>query len=501
MAGSCVLALDLGTTSAKALVADRQGLPAGFASRDLRYKKLPDVSPWAREFVPGAVLKVLTDLVAEALAKANASPADVAGIGITSQRQGVAFLDVRGREVYLGPNLDLRALFQGMAIDGELGPQVYETTGHLPSFFFAPAKLKWFQEQRPRVYERIGTVLPLADWLAFRLTGEMASQRSLAAEAGLVALGSENWAEDLMKEMGLEPVRWPPLLEAGQPTGFTTGDLLGLPKGIPVVVAGPDSQTGLLGMGVLREAEVGITAGWSCPVQLVTSAIHLDPARRTWAGLYLLPETYVIEASTGDGGMAYRWVRESFFRGARDPYSRMERLAAALPPGCEGVTAMLGPSFLDLSRVGLRLGGMLFHVPLTYNAPGPGHAVRAVLENIAYAIRAGVEYLEQALGKPARRFCLGGGLSRVRLLGSVLADVLGRPVEVASFPHVSATGAALAALVASGGASSLEEAVALWRPQSYIVEPDAAHSAEYNDFYSEWQKLWAYLQEREGQRS
>ena len=66
---------------------------------------------------------------------------EIAAVAATSQRQAVVFLDSDGHELYAGPNLDLRAVFEGAAIDDELRDRVYRTTGHLPSFFFTAAKL------------------------------------------------------------------------------------------------------------------------------------------------------------------------------------------------------------------------------------------------------------------------------------------------------------------------------------------------------------------------
>ena len=64
-------------------------------------------------------------------------PANIDAVAVTSQRQAVAFIDGDGGTVYVGPNTDLRAVFEGAAIDDQIGEVVYETTGHLPSMLFA----------------------------------------------------------------------------------------------------------------------------------------------------------------------------------------------------------------------------------------------------------------------------------------------------------------------------------------------------------------------------
>ena len=93
-----------------------------------------------------------------ALREAGAAPEAVAAIGVTSQRLGLVFLDKGGGELYSGPNVDLRAAFEGAAIDEKLGQRQYETTGHFPSLLLAPAKLEWFRCQKPDLCARVSTV-------------------------------------------------------------------------------------------------------------------------------------------------------------------------------------------------------------------------------------------------------------------------------------------------------------------------------------------------------
>ena len=83
---------------------------------------------------------------------------DITGISITGQRQATAFLDNNNTTVYLGTNTDLRATAQGFSIDEQYGELVYKETGHLPSFFFTPAKLLWFRENKPDLFQKIAKI-------------------------------------------------------------------------------------------------------------------------------------------------------------------------------------------------------------------------------------------------------------------------------------------------------------------------------------------------------
>ena len=237
----------------------------------------------------------------------------VAAVGVTSQRQGIGALDADGKELFLGPNMDLRALFEGFAIDEDHADMVYRLTGHLPSFMLAPAKLRWRKLYEPESYERIAAVVTVGDWVGYRLTGELAMQETLASEAGLLDISSGTLAASLLETLGLRTDCFPPITTTGGVLGRLTSavaEQLGLSPGVPVVVAGPDTQCGLLAMGVASPGDTGVVAGWSVTAQSVTGAPQPDEARRSWVGRHVVPGSWVAEANAGDGGNAYHWLLE-----------------------------------------------------------------------------------------------------------------------------------------------------------------------------------------------
>ena len=112
--------------------------------------------------------------------------------------------------------------------------------------------------------------------------------------------------------------------------------------------------------------------------------------------------------------------------------------------------AMLGPSAMDMSKTGMRLGGLIFPVPMTLGGPTRAHLVRASIEGLAYALRANVEQAERIAYTPAHRISLGGGMTRTRSFVRITSDVMGRPIEVANGPDSTAVGAAHVARTAIG---------------------------------------------------
>lgn len=483
-----VLVLDAGTSGPRCLVFDENAQVVGLHAGQWDYVKEEEASPLARAFDPRTLWQSLHQLMRGSLEDARIPPEQVAAVSVTSQRQGVVFLDSGGREIYAGPNLDLRAVFEGAAIDQEHGDRVYQTTGHRPSFFLAPAKLRWLQLHRPDAYARIACVLTLADWVAWRLTGALASEVTLAAEAGLLDIHRRAWCAALLEQLGLLGNSIP-LVQAGAVLGGINEEAsrdTGLLPGTPVAVSGADTQCGLLGMGVAREHQVGIVAGWSAPLQMVTTSPVLSPEARTWAGCFLEPGKWVLESSAGDAGNSYRWLADALYGGGEGAFQRMEQEAGAAPVGSDGALAFLGPPRMDMASLGMRLGGILFPVPLTFSELRRGHLARASLEAIAYAMKANLAQIESLAGARAKDITLGGGMTRSPTFVKILADVLGRSVGVSPTPQVSALGAYLCARTALGDFASLEEAAASARPRLRTVEPDPRDSAEYQGHFQRW---------------
>ena len=491
-----VVVLDAGASSARCLVFDHRAQIVASRSTGWSYLSDHEASPYAREFDPQALWTEFCRLIMGSLKDAGASPRLVAALTATGQRQGVVFLDAAGHELYAGPNIDLRAVFEGGQIDERLGDRVYRTTGHTPSFLLAPAKLRWFQLNHPEVYDKIASVLTLADWLAFKLSGVLFSEPTLAGEAGLLDIHRRTWCADLLDELGIVGNSHVPLVSAGTSVGVLGEQAsreTGLPAGTPVAVSGADTQCGLLGMGVTQERQVGIVAGWSVPLQMVAQPPTLSRIDGIWAGLHLFPEKWVLESSAGDAGNSYRWMADTFWGSSADAYSEMEMMAQAVPAGSEGMQVFLGPSRMDMSRLRMRQGGFLFPMPLTFSEVGRGHLARAALEAIAYTVRANLEQAQDIAGEEARDVAVGGSMVQTATWVNILADVVGRPMMLSPTPQVSALGAYLCAATALGEFASLEEAAEGISGTLKAVEPDPKGSAEYQDLYERWLRLSVQL--------
>lgn len=496
MSSRRIIVLDAGTSRARCHLFDADGRILASASREWQFIAAPEPYSLAREWQPSQLWQTFCDLIAECVASASESSAEIAAIAVTSQRQAIVCLDRAGNAIYASPNLDLRALFEGGLLDEHRADRIYATTGHLPSFLFAPAKLRWLQANRPRDYARVAYALPIADWLTYRLTGVIASEPTLAAGIGLLDIHSRRRCDSLLSELGvaLAPV---PLHDAAEVVGDVSAAAAldtALSKGVPVITAGADTQCGLFGMGIHNPDEVGILAGWSAPVQMITAQPILPADRSVWASCYLTTDRWVAETGAGDAGNAYAWLASVLFGEAPDRFERMSRLAQASEPGADGAMVFLTGSASSQTAPGLAAGGFVFPVPLTLSPLGRASLARAALESIAYKLAASVEQLEAVTGVDATAIALGGGMTRAKPFAAILAAALGKPLSLSPLPDATAAGARLCAATAIGEFASLDEAARFAKQSQQVIAPDAYDSAAYRDLYRRWQETARRLQ-------
>ncbi len=490
-----VLAIDAGSSGCRALVFHLDGRPASSAYQKWGYDTLTEVSPLTREFDAAALWQIVCQLVRTALGQSGADARDVIAVAATSQRQGVVFLDENGSELYAGPNTDLRALVEGLYIDGEMGDRILRITGHSPSFMFTPAKLRWFKINRPETYERIETVLTINNWITFRLSGRLTAEPSSDADAGMVDVCGACWSQELTDALDLPVKLCAEMLPAGTCAGKirpSAAEDTGLSPNTLVAVGCADTQCGLLGMGLAEQGQIGIVAGWSTSLQMILAQPLIDPKGKIWTGCYVLPHTWVLESNAAECGGSYAWLKEILFghvSNSQHAYALMDRLAQDALPGAGGSQAFIGPRIMNMRYLKPHFGGFIFPITPTITNIEKKHLVRAALENLCFAFRANCSQLEEVSGLQTVGIGMGGGLARSTVLVQMVSDVLQRPVTHFDNPEVSSCGAAMCAATAAGVYPDLQTACRHMRPEPLFAEPDVSAAEEYATYYDRWRLI------------
>ena len=464
-----VAALDLGGSGLRAAVYDRDGRLVGLARR--AWSSRP--ADGGLEFDGHEVWALAADALAEVTAGWSVG---LAGIGVTAVRLGCALVG-DGGELYCGPNIDGRARVEGLELWRRHGARLYRLSGHAPPVASASARMRWFAAHQPERLAAARHLLSLEGWLAWRLTGMAAAEPAAAAASGLLDVSTRRWSPELCAMAGVDGALLPPLFEAGLPVGAVPD---GPAAGTPVTIAGGDTHAGLLALGATEPGTGGVVAGATAPLMAVTDRWVHDEAGRCWTEPHPLPGRWVVESNVGEVGGPLAWVAGLLGVAPSD----VDGLAAASPAGANGITAFLGPTAMHATDMALlRRGGIDVPLPFGLRTAGPGDVARAFVENVAFALRTARAWASEPIGSaPVIR--LGGGVSRLRVLGRVLAGVLGDEVLVADDPEVTLRGAATAAATAAGWHPSLGDAAAAFATTLTAVAPEGADV--YDGLYAAW---------------
>ncbi|MGB9723701.1 MAG: FGGY family carbohydrate kinase, partial [Chloroflexia bacterium] len=352
-----LLGLDAGTGSVRALLVDVESGRTTVAARPWSHAPVPGEGGWAYDFDVERNRTLLAEAVREALRQAAAAPTEVAGIAATSMRHNLVLLR-EGRAVFAVPNRDARPSAEAMEMAAGRGEALYRSTGRWPSPVFLLPRLKWVGAHHPEWLE--GSVaLSIGDWVAFALCGEAATDFSQAGESMIFDLHRREWMWDWIDELGLPRSLFPPALPSGTLLGKlipSAGEELGLPPGIPVAVGGADTQCALLGLGALQPGEAALIAGTTAPVQMVVDRPLLDPDRRLWTGLHVLPDRWVVESNAGAMGEPLEWLAGLLYPESPQPVARLMAEAARSRPGAGGLLSTFGAQVFHAGAMGLPVG-------------------------------------------------------------------------------------------------------------------------------------------------
>ncbi len=494
--GKYLAAIDAGTGAGRCLLISLDGKQMASAYREWQYT-VPADAPSGWEFDADQFWRIIGAAVQEAIQKSGVDPRDIVAVSTTSQREGIVLLDKEKKAVYAGPNLDGRAGAESRQMAGELGPEIYRVSGHWPEAMFAPARLWWLKQHRPAVYAAATHLLMINDWVVFRLCGELTSEPTNASETLLYDIGERAWSQSLAARLQVDPAILAKVYPAGTVVGSVSRQAAaetGLAAGTPVVVGGADTQCGLLGLGAIQPGALGAIAGTTTPLQLVTDRPVLDPAYRLWTGCHVVPGQWVLESNARATGISYRWFRDAFGRREELPeynlsaeeFERMNEAAAAVPPGANGVMALAGPLISNVSRDYSLLNGFVGIRPRAPERSGRKEFIRAILENMAYAIRGNWEQLGEVTGSFPATLAVGGGSAKNPTWLEILTNVLEVPVWIPRVQEVSSVGCAICAGVGAGVYPDFAAGVDALVATAGVFQPETGVSALYRDLYAKW---------------
>lgn len=493
-----VVAVDIGTTGAKAALIDRQGKVLaraatgyGLNSQEYRVEQSPD--DWWR-----AACASLQQLWPQ---QPQAVPA---GIVLSGQMQDVILVDA---EKSLAPAIlysDTRARPEAQQVLAQVGEEALQKiTGNLQDATGLLAKLLWLKKHRFDLYSAARSLFMGAhDYIAWKLCGACATDYTTAATTGLLDLEKNQWATALLGTLGLRQDWLPQLVTAEAQVGQITATAAaqtGLPAGIPVFHGAGDAATTTLGAGAGEPGQYYAylgTSGWLAATQ---TGQPVDPRTGIFNLRHPQPAQLIMIGPMLTAAGNFEWLRKQFgdleasarAGSGADPYDILNEQAGQAPVGCNGVIYL---PYLAGERAPFRdanARGVFFGLSVNTSRPD---LYRAVLEGVAFSMRA----IRQTMGltaqvSPSELNLVGGG-AKSHLWAQIFAGVFNCRVKVLAGPgDVGARGAALIAGKALGWYDSFMPGSAYFPAQS-IFEPTPHAVQRYDRLFEIFNQLYPALQ-------
>lgn len=490
----CIVGLDLGTTSCRALVFSSDGRV--LSQSQVLYPLEQPRPGWAVQD-PGVLWQAVLECLRGAVARAPVGHEQIVAVGLSTYFHSLLALDGSGAP--LTPVLtwaDTRAVDEADALKAEYGTSLYARTGCPLHTLYPLSKLVWLRTHEPDLFARARRFASAKDWLVLQLTGQWAVDHSIATGSGMFNLQRMVWDEEVLAVAGARPEQLPPALPGTTqlPMRAAVAAEVGLRPGTPVVLGAGDGVLASLGSGGAAPGSVTCTVGTSGAVRAVAPAPRVHPRGATWC-YGLLPGTWYLGGAINNGGIALRWFKENLWTGAGalvggDPYDAITAQAAGAPAGSGGLLFL---PFLTGERSpgwNARARGVLFGLGLHHTN---AHIARSVLEGVAFRLKSVLQTIEELVGGSQEIRC-SGGFARSPAWLQIVADVLGCEVAVPAQTEGSALGAALIAAHALGREPELTTRAAALAPVVHRYTPDAGNSARYAELYALYDRVYHHLQ-------
>lgn len=451
-----ILAVDIGTTSAKTLVIRGTDghVMAGHSVEYPMFTPRADVA----EQDPDEICEAVTGAVAAVMTKADIPAEKLLCVSFSSAMHGLIAVDEQGKPL---TNLitwaDNRAVLTADIIKKEhKGRSIYMRTG-TPIHPMSPfVKLVWMKDSMPSIHQNAHKFIGIKEYVMHRWFGQYVVDYSIASATGLFNLNHLEWDKEALALAGITPDRLSTPVSTVHVVEGIEADIarrMGILPSTPGVVGASDGVLANLGSGAFEHGVWAVSIGTSGAVRAVTRKPLTDPEGRLFC--YALKEDFwVVGGAINNGGIMFRWVRDTLAtleaeegrRRGMDPYDYLTQLAASVPAGSGGLIflPLLAGERAPYWNANAR--GVYFGLSLAHTK---SHMIRAVLEGVMYRIHSVAEALTGLVGEP-EEIRASGGFARSEFWRQMLADVMGTTLSVPDAIEASGLGAAQLGLFAMG---------------------------------------------------
>lgn len=455
------IGIDLGTSASKFLLVDEVGRVLNTVTKEY---PLSFPRPGWSEQDPAHWWQACLAGVPELLAGFDAK--QVAGIGVGGQMHGLVALDAAGN--VLRPAIlwnDGRTAAQVDYLNETVGnDKLSAWTGNIAFAGFTAPKLLWMRQNEPDLFARIAKILLPKDYLVYRLTGVHATDYSDASGTLLLDVAHKRWSSEMLDLCGVTEAQMPTLFDSWQPVGTLTA-------------------AAAIGTGTVGEGRCNISLGTSGTVFISSEQFRVDPHNALHAFAHADGGFHLMGCMLSAASCNKWWMEDILHDG---DYAAAQE---AIVPEKLGRSHVFYLPYLMGERSPINdTNARAVFLGMTMDTTR-ADMTQAMLEGVAFALRDSVE-IARSLGLDISRSTLCGGGSRSPLWRTILANVLGIPLDLPATEQGPGYGAALLALVACGRYRNVAEVSRAMLHIQATVQPDPELTALYDARYAEFKQIY-----------
>ena len=487
-----IIALDQGTTSSRAIIFDKNMNIVAKSQRE--FSQIFPEPGWV-EHNPMEIWASQRSVLTEVVAKSGISLKDVAGIGITNQRETVVVWDKNtGEPVYNANVWQCRRTAEICEQLKNKGLEEYvkDNTGLIIDAYFSGTKVKWILDNVKGAREKaengkllFGTV---DTWLVWKLTAGKVhvTDYTNASRTMMFNIKTLKWDEKILNELGIPKSMLPEVRNSSEIYGYTKmGVTMGEESGTEIPIAGiaGDQQSALFGQACFHSGDIKNTYGTGCFMLMNTGekCIKSNNGLLTTIAIGIDGKVeYALEGSIFIAGAVIQWLRDElrFFDHAADTeYFAMkvdDNGGVYLVPAFVG----LGSPYWDMYARGIMVG-------LTRGS-NKNHIIRAALESIAYQSKDLIEAMKEDSGLELKSLKVDGGAVANNFLMQFQADIINANVLRSEIIETTALGAAYLAGLAVGFWKNKEDIKKNWKLDKEF-EPNLSEELR-TKYFKGWKK-------------
>ncbi|MCS5490614.1 glycerol kinase GlpK [Algoriphagus limi] len=459
-----IMALDQGTTSSRAIIFDKQGQIISVAQKE--FKQYFPKQGWV-EHDPEEIWTSQSSVMIEVLVNQGIAVDDIAGIGITNQRETTLVWDRKtGKAIYKAIVWQDRrtAAFCYELKEKGHSELVASKTGLIIDAYFSATKIRWILDNVEGAREKaeagelaFGTV---DSWLVWKLTKGQHHLTDItnASRTMLFNIHTQQWDEELLSLFGIPKTMLPEVKSCSEVYCETAGDVLR--SKIPIAGIAGDQQAALFGQLCTEPGMAKTTYGTGCFLVMNTGkeAVQSKNQLLTTVAWKIGNEiNYALEGSVFIGGAAIQWLRDGLelFKHAKES----EKLATSLEDN-EGVYFVPALAGLGAPHWDQNARGAFFGIT---RGTTTAHFTRAALEAIAYQVYDVIKAMEKDAGEKTKELRVDGGATANNFLMQFQSDLLDCEIKRPQIIETTAIGAAFLAGLAVGFWKDQSEIQALWQ--------------------------------------